>query len=93
VVRDRDLKGSCQTPVGSVPPRAGTSKDQVGLRDLQSEMSSLHDDPRYFGVGGTGPAKVAVEALRGDAAAAPGARKTADCWHMVSSIASTARSA
>lgn len=65
----------------------------MGLTGLQNEMSSLRDDPRYFGVSGTGPAKVAVEAPRDDAAVALGGRRMAGYWHKENSIASTTRSA
>ena len=65
----------------------------MGLTGLQNEMSSLRDDPRYFGVGGTGPAKVAVEAPRDDAAVALGGRRMAGYWHKENLIASTTRSA
>ena len=50
--------------MGSTLPRAETSTDPAGLRDLQSEMNSLHDDRHYFGADGRGPEKVKSWALR-----------------------------
>jgi hypothetical protein len=38
-------------------PHAEKSIDQAGLRDLQSGMSILRDDPRYFEVDGRDPEK------------------------------------